>query len=160
MPKLPWTRSLRRGRRHSTMTGKPAQHTLSTTCTGCLPCAASLQSTCRNRHKHSPTRFLWKSAMCEMVDKALAGQCVTAERVFAMKGVQQRHTCAKKYKYAARENISKRKIGRKVIRLYFAVLMLFGAKPAVLSAGTPPAKLTVLESLTKAGFSSSSSVCR
>lgn len=69
------------------------------------------------------------------------------------------HTCAKKYKYAARENISNKKMGRKVIRLYLAVLMLFFAKPAILSAGTPPARLTVLESLTSLAFSSSSSVC-
>lgn len=74
--------------------------------------------------------------------------------------VRRKCTWARKYKYAALENISNRKMGKNVMRLYFAVLIVLPAKPAVLSAGCPPARLTVLVALATACFSASASGCK
>ena len=50
------------------------------------------------------------------------------------------HTWARKYRYATRENISHKKMGRNVMTLYFAVLIEFPGRP---SNSFPPVRCTM-----------------
>ncbi len=81
--------------------------------------------------------------------------CSSAACNYSLHMLKHGHTWRRKYRYAARENTSQRKMGRNVMRLYLAVLMSFPTKPSV---GSPALSRTALFSAGGCFFCSQSTV--